>query len=105
VTITLAERGARGARSARLTKQAARQATKDAATALATSTISSDDPRVLLSLDDLRAMGIVASRNQLRQMEKEGRFPRAMKIHSSNAWVRTQIVAYLDALIKEQQAG
>ena len=57
------------------------------------------DDRLLLSREDLKALGIPYSKSQLYRRMKEGSFPRAVKLGGSRiAWRRDKIVAWINAL-------
>jgi prophage regulatory protein len=61
--------------------------------------------RVLLSADDLWAMGIRYSRTQLWKLTKQGRFPKPVKISDSrSAYVASEVEAWLEERKNERAA-
>ncbi len=55
-------------------------------------------PHVILSLDDLHAMGIRLSRSQIWRREKEGKFPRRVRVSDARVgWFKTEVDAFLAA--------
>ena len=58
--------------------------------------------RLLLSFDDLRAAGIRYSRAQLYRLMALGAFPKPIKIDSRNAWIASEIQAWLEVRMAER---
>jgi prophage regulatory protein len=59
----------------------------------------------LLDRDDLNAKGIRFSRAQLHRLVTAGDFPRPVKIGKNrNAWVESEIDAFIEAKIAERDA-
>jgi prophage regulatory protein len=57
------------------------------------------DDRLLLSREDLKALGIPYSKSQLYRRMKEGSFPRAVKLGGSRiAWRRDDVIEWIDSL-------
>jgi predicted DNA-binding transcriptional regulator AlpA len=60
-----------------------------------------NDQRLLLSYDDLRALGINYGRMTLWRRMRAGTFPAAVKLGGNRiAWRRCEIVAWIDSLKK-----
>jgi prophage regulatory protein len=59
--------------------------------------------KILLSLDDIRDMGIKVSRAQVYKLMAQGAFPRNVKISPFNsAWIYDEVVAWLEARMAER---
>jgi prophage regulatory protein len=59
---------------------------------------------VLLSADDLWAMGVRYSKVQLWKQVKAGLFPAPIKVSTNrNAWVRDEVLAWIEARMAERQ--
>jgi predicted DNA-binding transcriptional regulator AlpA len=55
--------------------------------------------RLLLSYDDLKALGIPYSRVHLGRRMKEGTFPKAVRLGGNRiAWRRDEVMAFIEAL-------
>jgi predicted DNA-binding transcriptional regulator AlpA len=58
-----------------------------------------DNQRVLLSYEDLKAFGITYSRMTLWRRQKDGTFPKAVRLGGNRiAWRRDEILAFIDGL-------
>jgi len=53
----------------------------------------------LIDYDGLKAKGIKSSKTKIWRQVKSGQFPRPVKIGDRNAWVESEIDAYIEALI------
>lgn len=56
-----------------------------------------------LSRADLKARGIPCSRKTTIRAEKEGRFPKCIKLRGRNAWVKEEIDAWQRARMAERE--
>ena len=60
-------------------------------------------PRVLLSRNELKALGINVSNSSLLRWEQLGRFPRRIRMAGTTvAWLKTEVDAWLDARAEER---
>jgi prophage regulatory protein len=63
----------------------------------------------LLNAADLKRKGITYTNVHLRQLEKEGRFPKRVKPSGSpigrSAWIEAEIDAYIAARVAERDAA
>jgi prophage regulatory protein len=60
----------------------------------------------LLSRKDLREIGVQFHRVHLDRLIKAGKFPRPVKIgENKNAWLATEVEAWLDDRIKARDAA
>ncbi len=60
--------------------------------------------RVVYSLQDLRSLGIDLHPMSLPRMWKAGRFPKPVKFGSRNAWLASEIEAWIAARKQERDA-
>lgn len=60
----------------------------------------------MLDVSDLREKGIKFSRQHLHRLIRAGKFPRPAKLgENTNAWPEREIDQYIEARIKERDAG
>jgi prophage regulatory protein len=59
----------------------------------------------LLSLDDLHARGVNLRADQLARLEREGRFPKRVRLSAyRHVWLESEIADWLAARVAEREA-
>ncbi len=56
----------------------------------------------LIDYDGLKTKGIKASKTKIWRQVKSGRFPKPVKVGDRNAWIESEIDAYIERLITER---
>jgi hypothetical protein len=63
------------------------------------------DARLLLNVDDLRDLGIRLGRTAMWDMVRRKLFPAPIKLAGKNLWVRSEVMAWLEARMAERHVA